>query len=497
MTKSLATVLFEACENNASRVCLRRGPDEIWHYHQVHALARRIAAELLRRGAMPGDRVLVQIEKSPQAVCIYLACVYAGLVYVPLNTAYTQAELAYFVEDADPVFVIRDSSAALKAGVRLLLTEEIVSRSEAAPELERPHAGDAQAPAALLYTSGTTGRSKGALLSNRNLLSNAEALRSVWGWQDQDVLLHALPIYHVHGLFVALHCAFFGGSEVRFLPRFDVAQVLAALPGSTVMMGVPTHYSRLLEAEAFNEQVCRGMRLLVSGSAPMTPQLHDLVEARTGHRVLERYGLSEGGILTSNPLKGERIAGTVGFALPGVSLRISKEGNDETSQHSDIGEVEAGGPGIFLGYFRNPEATAGAFTPDGYLKTGDLGSMDGEGRLTISGRSRDLIISGGMNIYPKEIEMCIDALPQIHESAVIGVPHPDFGEAVVAIVSASKTIEINQLRESLATNLARFKLPKKIIHVKELPRNQMGKVQKAELRKQHQHLFCEGGDALP
>lgn len=489
MTMCLADILFEACETQGARVCLRLPDGAVWHYHEVHRLACGIGAELLRCGASPGDRILVQVEKTPEAVCIYLGCVYAGLVYVPLNTAYTESELLYFVDDADPVLVIRDTRCRLPTEAKFLFRDELVEAGRSGARLFHPQGGGSEDVAALLYTSGTTGRSKGALLMNRNLVSNAQGLRGVWDWQDDEVLLHGLPIYHVHGLFVALHCAFFSGSEIRFLPRFDVADVVAALPGSSVLMGVPTHYSRLLQAKGFDARVCDGIRLLISGSAAMTPQLHALVEERTGHPVVERYGLTEGMILTSSPIKGKHVPGTVGFALPGVTLRIA-EGGDDTG----IGEVEASGAGIFAGYFRNQRATAEAMTSDGFLRTGDLGSLDEQGRLTISGRSRDLIISGGLNIYPKEIELLIDEMPQVHESAVIGVPHPDFGEAVVAVVCGVRALSLEQMRDFLAVHLARFKLPKQLIHLDDLPRNQLGKVQKATLRENYRHLFKNKGD---
>lgn len=494
---SLAEVLFEAFETHGARVCLRLPSGAVWHYHEMHRLARGIGAELLRRGASPGDRILVQLDKTPEAVCIYLGCLYAGLIYVPLNSAYTESELRDFVQDADPALVIRDARCRLPPEVACLLREELVAAGRSGVGLPRPRSGAAEDPAALLYTSGTTGRAKGALLTNRNLVSNAQGLRSVWDWQDEDVLLHGLPIYHVHGLFVALHCAFFSGSEVRFLPRFTVADVISALPVSSVVMGVPTHYSRLLEAEAFHFEACRGLRLLISGSAPMVPQLHALVEERTGHRVVERYGLTEGMILTSNPIEGARVPGTVGFALPGVTLRVAENEGADARAKVRIGEVEASGPGIFAGYFRNAQATAKAMTGDGFLRTGDLGSLDAQGRLTISGRSRDLIISGGLNVYPKEIEMLIDEMPQVHESAVIGVPHPDFGEAVVAVVCGARELSLEQLREFLGARLARFKLPKKLVRLDDLPRNPMGKVQKAGLREQYRHLFASrGGSAV-
>ena len=489
---NLAEILFDAATAHASRVCLRPPQADPWNYHQVHERACELGAELLQRGASPGDRVLVHIDKSPQAVCLYLACVYAGLVYVPLNTAYTESELAYFLQDAEPVFLVRDQVCPTSGRTRMLLANELFDASRGGPSLDAPCSANLNDPAAVLYTSGTTGHPKGAVLSHGNLVYNARALREAWNWQDDDVLLHALPIYHVHGLFVALHSAFFSGSEVRFLPRFNVDDVLECLPGSTVMMGVPTHYSRLLESEAFDASVCGTMRVFISGSAPMTLQLHEQFEARTRHRVVERYGLTEGMILTSSPLDERLVPGTVGFPLSGVTLRISEDeaGSGAKASGRSIGEVQVRSPGEFLGYLGNSEATAEAYTEDGFLRTGDLGSLDDEGRLSITGRAKDLIISGGLNVYPKEVEMLIDALPGIQESAVIGVPHHDFGEAVVAVVASDQDIEVADLREVLSDQLARFKLPKEVICVPELPRNQMGKVQKVELRRRYSRLFA-------
>lgn len=496
MNKNLAEILFEVATTHASRVCLRPPHAEAWSYHQIHKRACELGAELLARGAVPGDRVLVQIDKSPQAVCLYLACVYAGIVYVPLNTAYTDSELAYFLRDADPVFLVRDQPCPTFGRTKMLLAGELFETGRGRPPIATPCSASLDAPAAVLYTSGTTGRPKGAVLSHGSLVYNARALRVAWNWRDDDVLLHALPIYHVHGLFVALHSAFFSGSEVRFLPRFDVEDVLLALPGSTVMMGVPTHYSRLLESDAFDASTCRAMRAFISGSAPMTLQLHEQFQARTGHRVVERYGLTEGMILTSSPLDERLVPGTVGFPLEGVTLRIAEDVAE--SDGDGIGEVQVKSPGEFLGYLGNPEATAESYTQDGFLRTGDLGSLDREGRLSIKGRAKDLIISGGLNVYPREVEMRIDELPGIEECAVIGVPHHDFGEAVVAVVVASDwDVELTHLREALAGKLARFKLPKQVVRVAQLPRNQMGKVQKVELRRRYRQLFVSNQDDAP
>ena len=343
--------------------------------------------------------------------------------------------------------------------------------------------------AALVYTSGTTGRSKGAMLTHHNIRSNAEALRQCWGWRDDDVLLHALPLFHVHGLFIALHCALLGGTPTIFLPRFDVRTVKRYLPESTVMMGVPTFYTRLLQDADFNRSHCRGVRVFISGSAPLTEATFDAWQARTGHRILERYGMSETIINTSNPLHGERVAGTVGFALPGVEVRVAGE-TGEPLPPGEVGGIEVRGENVFKGYWRQPDKTAEEFRPDGYFITGDLGVMDAEGRLSIVGRARDLVISGGYNVYPKEVEALIDELDEVDESAVIGVPHPDFGEGVVAVVVPSgNPVSTEQVIAPLKDRLARFKQPKHVVNVQTLPRNSMGKVQKNRLREEYEGLF--------
>jgi malonyl-CoA/methylmalonyl-CoA synthetase len=337
--------------------------------------------------------------------------------------------------------------------------------------------------AAILYTSGTTGLSKGAMLSHANLASNAQVLHDYWHWQHDDVLLHALPIFHVHGLFVALHCALLGGSRLIFLPRFDADEVIARLPEATVLMGVPTFYTRLLERADFTRELCAGMRLFISGSAPLLADTHREFEARTGHRILERYGMTEAGMITSNPYDGERIAGTVGFALPGVSARVADDQGAERPR-GEAGVLEIQGPNVFQGYWQMPEKSAEEFRPDGWFITGDIAVMADDGRVSIVGRAKDLIISGGFNVYPKEIESQIDELPGVRESAVIGVPHADFGEGVVAVVVAdgSSGLTEQSVVEALKDRLARFKQPKRVYIVDELPRNTMGKVQKNVLR---------------
>ena len=484
MSASLGEILFEAAASHASSTCLRLQNAEVWRYSEVQAQALQLTAELKARGALPGDRVLAQVQKSPHAVCLYLACIYAGLVYVPLNPACTRAELVHFIADAKPRLLIRDSSGAARASVEALVLNDLIRASKDRAPLAAPVALDSDAPAAILYTSGTTGRAKGALLSHANLIANARALRKVWHWRSEDVLMHALPIYHAHGLFVALHAALFGGSEIRFLPKFDARQVLSMLPGCTVLMGVPTHYSRLLDAPEFDASCFQGLRLMISGSAPMSRQLHDRVRERTGKFVVERYGLTEGLILTSCAIDAPQQRGTVGRPLPGVRLRVVG---------AEVGEIEAKGPSVFLGYFGNAQATADAMTDDGYIRTGDLGRIDAEGCLSITGRAKDLIISGGANVHPKEIECEIDLLAGVSESAVVGAPHADFGEAVVAVVVAERPLTLASLRDELARKLARYKLPKALVHVDALPRNHMGKVQKNVLRDRHKAIFEQDG----
>jgi malonyl-CoA/methylmalonyl-CoA synthetase len=344
--------------------------------------------------------------------------------------------------------------------------------------------------AAILYTSGTTGRSKGAMLSHANLASNALVLFDFWHWQPNDVLLHALPIFHVHGLFVALHCALLGGSRVIFMPRYDVQTIMRKLPQSTVMMGVPTFYTRLLDRDDFGRDTCANMRLFISGSAPLLAETHREFEERTGHRILERYGMTETGMITSNPYDGERVAGTVGYALPGISARVADEHGKQLPR-GEAGVLEITGPNVFSGYWQMPEKTAEEFRPDGWFITGDIAEMGDDGRVTIVGRAKDLIISGGFNVYPKEIESEIDELPGVKESAVIGVPHPDFGESVTAVVVPNGSSEITEegIVAALSARLARFKQPKRVFIVDELPRNTMGKVQKNVLRDRHKDLF--------
>ncbi len=476
------------------------------NYADLDEASGRMQSRLIALGVTPGDRVMVQVEKSNEAVILYLACLRAGAIYIPLNTAYTPAEVEYFMGDATPqLFVSHPASrenlmpVAERIGVPHLLTLGIDGRGSLLDEMDSldadPSVVDRSGDdlAAILYTSGTTGRSKGAMLSHANLQSNAEVLHDYWQWQDaDDVLLHALPIFHVHGLFVALHCALLGTSPVHFLPRFNAEAVIQLLPESSVMMGVPTFYTRLLDNPSFTTESCSKMRLFISGSAPLLAETHISFEERTGHRILERYGMTETGMITSNPYQGERVAGTVGFALPGISVRIADDKGKELPR-GQTGVLEMTGPNVFKGYWQMPEKTAAEFRPDGWFITGDMASMDEEGRVTIVGRAKDLIISGGYNVYPKEIESEIDEIPGVKESAVIGLPHPDFGEGVAAVVVQDGSMELNEsdILSPLQDRLARFKQPKRVYLVEELPRNTMGKVQKAQLRETYKDGFSE------
>lgn len=465
----------------------------------------RMANALVALGVKPGDRVMAQVEKSLANVHLYLATLKVGAVYNPLNTAYTAAELDYFIRDAEPSLVVVSNdklarvepvAGELERGkIATLEADGSGSLTDLARQQRTAHetvARNSEDLAALLYTSGTTGRSKGAMLTHRNLSSNAEVLHAYWGFQPGDVLLHALPIFHTHGLFVALNTAFLNASRVIWLPKFDAETVMRLMPEATVIMGVPTFYTRLLGKPEFGREQCARMRLIVSGSAPLLAETHQEFEARTGHKILERYGMTETGMITSNPFNGERIAGTVGYALPGTSVRVATQ-EGEPAAPGEVGVLEVKGPNVFKGYWRNPEKTNEEFRPDGYFITGDLATLSDDGRVTIVGRAKDLIITGGFNVYPKEIEEELNALPGVSESAVVGVPHPDFGEGVVAILTPQPGATLPGEADVIATlseRLAKFKLPKRVFVASELPRNAMGKVQKAELRTQYAKTFA-------
>ncbi len=463
-------------------------------------------ANLLASLALPAaSRIAVQTEKSVEALMLYLAVLRAGHVFLPLNTAYQAAEIEYFIGNAEPAVVVCAgknfgwvSRIAFLAGTQHVYTLNddrsgtLLDRAAFQPTTHTPVQRAAGDLAAILYTSGTTGRSKGAMLTHGNLLSNAQVLHTAWGWQSSDVLLHALPIFPVHGLFVASHGALLAGAKMIWFSRFEPRATVHRLPEATIFMGVPTLYVRLLAEPRFNAQACRQMRLFVSGSAPLLLETFKEFQQRSGHTILERYGMSETVMLTSNPYRPAtaRRGGTVGPALPGVGVRVRSDKGMPVAT-SEIGNIEVKGPNVFKGYWKMPEKTADEFTTDLWFKTGDVGRIDSDGYIAIVGRSKDLIISGGYNVYPAEIESFINDLPGVNESAVIGVPHPDFGEAVVAVVvaKAGATLQAADITAQLKSQIANFKVPKLVDVVAELPRNAMGKVQKNVLREQHKQLF--------
>jgi malonyl-CoA/methylmalonyl-CoA synthetase len=495
--------LFQAAARRAGSrpMLVDRGGVRL-RYEEMDSLAGRMAQKLLDAGASAGDRIVVQVEKSVSAVVLYLAALRAGIVSVPLNTAYTKDEVAYFLEDAEPAILVCDSrrradleGVARSAKVGSLLTLDADGGGELTDGLAEssscpvePRGSDDLA--CILYTSGTTGRSKGAMLSHGNLASNALALKLLWRWEDGDVLLHALPIFHVHGLFVALHGALLNGSTMLFHQSFDAEVVLADLPRATVFMGIPTFYTRLLENPGLTRDTCSGMRLFTCGSAPLFVETFARFHERTGHEILERYGMTETGMITSNPYDGPRLPGTVGYALPGVSIRVS-DAEGAPVPHGMPGVLEVKGPNVFQGYWKLAAKTEEEFHPDGYFITGDIAILSDDGRVSLIGRAKDLIISGGINVYPKEIELLIDAVAGIEESAVIGVPHPDFGEAVIAVAThvGDSVVDEVTVMQALTGRVARFKQPKRVIFVDKLPRNAMGKVQKAALRAEYCSLF--------
>ncbi|AMO21756.1 malonyl-CoA synthase [Ramlibacter solisilvae] len=465
-------------------------------------------ANLLRSLRLPaGSRIAVQVEKSVEAVMLYLATLRAGFVFLPLNTAYQSGEIEYFIGNAEPAVVVCTgknfgwvSKIAFRAGTQHVLTlnddrsGSLLERAVHHPDQHEIEARAADDLAAILYTSGTTGRSKGAMLTHGNLLSNARVLKDYWGWRPGDVLVHALPIFHVHGLFVALHGALLNGSKMIWLGKFEPRTAIAAMSRATVFMGVPTLYVRMLAEPALTREAVRGMRLFISGSAPLLIETFSEWQERTGHTILERYGMSETIMLTSNPYEagdGERRGGTVGFPLPGVGVRV-RDDQGQAVPAGEIGGIQVKGPNVFKGYWRMPEKTREEFTGDGWFKTGDVGKIDERGYVTIVGRSKDLIISGGYNVYPAEIEGYINEMSGVAESAVVGVPHPDFGEVGVAVVIPKPGAQLDggEIIAALKAQLANFKIPKRCFVVTELPRNTMGKVQKNLLREAHRGLFA-------
>ena len=491
--------LFDLCladKAASDRLALETPDGTQLSYKALIAETGRMANALVRAGVQPGERVAVQVEKSVRNLVLYLATLRAGAVYLPLNTAYTLSEVGYFVGDAEPGLIVCDPKScegmeeiASLSGARVETLDEAGEGSLA--ELAAVQSSEFQTVAradddlaAIVYTSGTTGRSKGAMLTHANLASNARTLVDAWRFTQKDVLIHALPIYHVHGLFVAINVLLISGGSLLFLPRFDAGQILSVAPRATVLMGVPTFYTRLLKHPGLTGEAVKDMRLFVSGSAPLLAETHREWRARTGQAILERYGMTETGMNVSNPYDGERIAGTVGLPLPGVEVRICDPESSAPLPQGRIGMIEVKGPNVFKGYWRMPEKTAAEFRADGFFITGDLGLIDELGYVSIVGRGKDLIITGGLNVYPIEVEEKIDALPGVVESAVIGLPHPDFGEAVTAVVAngGGTIVSEAEVLEALASELAAFKRPKRVVFVEELPRNTMGKVQKAALR---------------
>jgi len=476
----------------------------VFTYGDLADWSARYANALLAVGVRKGDRVAVQTSKLADCLWLYLGCLRVGAVYLPLNTAYTPAEVDYFLRDAEAALFVCDASRldavsemAKAAGVGAIETldpsgEGSLQRKAAATtaSFETVDIGDDDL-AAILYTSGTTGRSKGAMISHENLRSNAAALAEIWRFTSDDVLLNALPIFHTHGLFVATNTVLMSGASMLFQPRFDLDAMIALIPRATVMMGVPTFYIRLLGDPRFDRELTANMRLFISGSAPLSADIHQQFSARTGHNILERYGMTETNMITSNPYDGTRKPGAVGFPLPGVDLRIADPETGTPLPQGEVGVIELKGSNVFKGYWRMPEKTAEEFRSDGYFTTGDLGFIDGDGYVTISGRGKDLIISGGFNVYPAEIETALDSQAEVAESAVIGIPHPDFGEGVVGVVVAANggTVDEGELRRRLETELAKFKVPKRIVTVDELPKNTMGKIQKNVLRETYKGLF--------
>jgi malonyl-CoA/methylmalonyl-CoA synthetase len=497
-----------AARSHSAGLFLRTSAGREYSYASLRLESGRFAASLMQRGVVPGDRVAVQVDKSAEAVLLYIACLRMGAVFVPINVANTANEVDYFLRDSQPrVAVIRPADRTLltplaeRAGIQHVETlgvdgdgslPELAAQSDFDPKLSR--AGGANSLAAIVYTSGTTGRSKGAMLTRANLASNAAALVETWRFTNRDILLHALPLFHVHGLFAAINTVLASASSILLLPKFDAALALKHLPEVTVFMGVPTHYTRLLQQPGLNCEASARMRLFVSGSAPLLAETHHEFLRRTGHMILERYGMTETLMNTSNPYGGVRVPGSVGPPLPGVAIRVANAETGAVETTADvIGTLEVTGANVFAGYWGDAEKTRGEFSADGWFKTGDLGRIDRDGYVHIVGRAKDLVISGGDNVYPKEVETELDALAGVLESAVFGVPHPDFGEAVTAAVVRRPGVALSEAEiiNAVQARLARYKVPKRVLLVEELPRNAMGKVQKNALRATYASLYRE------
>ncbi len=494
-------------KKSSSRPFLELPDGQSIDFSKADELSAQLANKLNALGIQPGDRITVQVEKSAEAILLYLACLRAGFVFHPLNTAYTLHELDHFLTDAQPVLLVCTQVRKLEAdqlikkhSVRLVQTldadgagsllEDLSTFSNSFVTVTRKK----DDTALLIYTSGTTGQPKGAMITHQNITSNAHSLSHVWNWQPDDVLLHVLPVFHVHGLCVGLHLPLLAGSKILFEPKFSVHQTIERLPQASVMMAVPTIYTRLLSDKRFNKNLCDGMRLFISGSAPLLPETFAEFEERIGHRILERYGMTEAQMITSNPLNGVRLGGTVGLPLPNVSVRICDD-NGVPLGRGKTGTLEIKGPNVFKGYWRNSQATQSTFRENGYFMTGDAAQIDENGVISIVGRLKDLIISAGFNIYPSEIELALNQIPLVTDSAVFGVPHPDLGEGVVAIaVRQSDDLNEAQIRQALENNLSTFKMPKKMIFVDEIPRNAMGKIEKNRLRETYRSVFQPAAD---
>lgn len=503
MVATIFDLFEQSCRTYGDKPLFERPNSSATTYGAALGQVRRIAGALVEIGVRPGDRVAAQVDKSPEAVLLYLACLQTGAIFLPLNTGYTGPEIDYFLDDAKPRLFIcspENLDQNLSRNSAFLSVESLGSCGEgtltdraagATPFVDHV-ACEVNQAAAILYTSGTTGRSKGAVLTHGNLTSNCAALLEAWQVSHEDRLIHALPIFHTHGLFVACNTALAAGATMIFLTRFDTEEIIREMADATVLMGVPTFYTRLLKSPLLDATATLPMRLFVSGSAPLSAETHAEFEARTGHTILERYGMTETSMIASNPYTGERRPGAVGFALPGIRIRITGPEDSAELPQGEIGVIEVSGPNVFKGYWQMPEKTASEFREDGFFITGDLGRLDEDGYLHIVGRDKDLVITGGYNVYPKEIETLLDELPGIAESAVIGLPHPDFGEAVTAIVVLRPDASLNEAEvlEAISGALARYKQPKRVIVVDLLPRNVMGKVQKNELRQRFADLFA-------
>ena len=505
MNKNLYKILFDEFNQIETNICFDIPGKRQWSYKEIDNLSSLFASYLKSIGLKKGDRIISQTEKSVASIGLYLACLRTGIIYTPLNTSYTLKEVEYFIENIQPKLFVctpdKMDSISLVCKKLNVPNYQSLGKSEEDPFLkeiltlkqsnvfENCEENDT---AAILFTSGTTGKSKGAMITHGNLSSNAFALKETWNFTQKDTLLHALPTFHVHGLFVALHTAFLSTSKIIFLEKFDVYEITRNLKKSTVMMGVPTFYSRLMSEKNFNNNLYKDMRLFISGSAPLTEKTFNEFKNKTGHSILERYGMTETGMITSNPLIGERVEGTVGFSLPDIKIRVAKDNKILTS--NEKGVVEVKGPNVFKGYWRMKEKTKEEFTEDGFFKTGDIGQIDPQGRLTLSGRSGDMIISGGFNVYPKEIEIILNTIDGIKESAVIGVKHLDFGECPIAILvpdGLSNRIKDDFINSLLQEALAKYKIPKSYIWINALPVNAMGKVQKKDLRLKYDKILLD------